>query len=85
MSHDGQTIIPTKLMMDFICEYESGELTASNETSEVIWVPKEQVLGYITSPPQVYRFKKALEFSGKITYAAYISRPVFRLLHERLV
>ncbi len=85
LSHDGLSIIPTKLMMDFICEYESGELTPSIETSEVIWVPKEQVWEYISSPPQIYRFKKALAFNGRITYASYVSKPVFHLLYERMV
>ncbi len=85
LSHDGLSIIPTKLMMDFICEYESGELTPSIETSEVMWVPKEQVWKYISSPPQIYRFKKALAFNGRITYASYVSKPVFQLLYERMV
>ncbi len=54
--YDGVTPVPTKVMLDFICDYVEGELTCSNETSKVIWVPKEDVLSYITSPAQIYRF-----------------------------
>ncbi|WP_156456485.1 hypothetical protein [Abyssisolibacter fermentans] len=50
--------MPTKVMMDFIYEYESGEIQSSEETSEVIWVHRDKVMDYITSPTQRYRFKK---------------------------
>ncbi|MBE5962499.1 MAG: NUDIX hydrolase [Lachnospiraceae bacterium] len=83
--YDGVTPVPTKVMMDFICEYESGECTVSEETSSVIWVPKDSVMEYITSPAQRYRFQKALEFKDKITYASYVTKPEFKLLSERTI
>lgn len=83
--YDGETNVPTKVMLDFICEYVEGEPTCSNETSEVIWVPKEDVLSYITSPVQTYRFKNVLDFKGKVIYSSYISRPEFKLLSERYI
>lgn len=83
--YDGVTPVPTKVMMDFICEYIDGELTCSNETSEVIWVPKSKVLSYITSPAQIYRFKKVLEYEGKVTYSSYVTKPEFKVLTERFV
>lgn len=83
--YDGVTPVPTKVMMDFICEFESGECTTSNETSEVMWVPKNKVLDYITSPAQIYRFKKALEFQGKVNYSSYVTKPEFKVLTERMV
>lgn len=67
--YDGVTPVPTKVMMDFIYQYESGECTCSNETSKVIWVPKDKVLEYITAPAQIYRFRKVLEFKEQITYS----------------
>ena len=72
-------------MLDFICEYVEGELTCSSETSEVIWVPKEEVLSYITSPVQIYRFNNVLKFDGRVIYSSYVTRPEFKLLSERYI
>ena len=83
--YDGITPVPTKVMMDFICEYIDGDLTSSNETSEVIWVPKEEVLEYITSPAQIYRFKKMLDYDGKVIYSSYVTKPEFEVLSERYI
>ena len=83
--YDGVTQVPTKVMLDFICEYEEGECRTSEESSEVIWVPKEKVLDYITAPAPRYRFEKVLAFDGRITYASYVTKPEFRVLKERLV
>lgn len=83
--YDGVTQVPTKVMMDFICEYESGECTCSDETSEVMWVSKDRVLDYITSPAQIYRFKIALAFTKQITYSSYVTKPEFKLLYERYI
>lgn len=83
--YDGVTPVPTKVMMDFICQYESGECTCSEETSEVMWVPKDKVMDYITSPAQIYRFQKVLEFKDKVTYSSYVTKPEFRVLTERYI
>ena len=83
--YDGATEVPTKVMLDFICDYVSGDLRTSDETSEVMWVPRAKVLEYVTSPPLIYRFQKALAFDGRIAYASYLSRPAFQLLTERYV
>lgn len=66
-------------------QIEEGELTCSNETSEVIWVPKEDVLSYITSSVLIYRFKNVLGFDGRVIYSSYLSRPEFKLLSERYI
>lgn len=62
---------------------ESGECCTSEESSEVIWVPKEKVLDYISSPVLRYRFEKILNFNGKVTYASFVTRPEFQILTER--
>jgi len=85
MKEKGTTPMRTKVMMDFICQYESGECTCSDETSNVIWVPKDKVLEYITSPAQIYRFKKVLEFKERITYSSYVTKPDFQVLSERYI
>ena len=83
--YDGVTDVPTKVMFDFLCAYESGACRPSDETTEVIWVPKKEVMRYITSPAQIYRFKKALSFDGRVTYAAYVSKPDFLIRAERFI
>ncbi|MDF2540461.1 MAG: ADP-ribose pyrophosphatase [Herbinix sp.] len=83
--YDGITPVPTKVMFDFICDYIEGDLTTSNETSEVIWVPKEKVLDYITSPAQYYRFQNLLNFDGRIHYCSYVTKPEFKVLSSRFV
>lgn len=83
--YDGVTPVPTKVMLDFICEYKGGECQASDETEKVIWVPKKRVLKFITSPAQIYRFQKVLAFQNQITYASYMTCPEFKLLKERMI
>ena len=81
--YDGVTPVPTKVMFDFICEYEGGECRTSDESSEVIWVPREKVLDYISTPVLCYRFEKILNFDGRVTYASYVTKPQFQVLTER--
>lgn len=83
--YDGITHVPTKVMLDFICDYISGVPTTSDETSEVIWVPKSKVMEYVSQPVLCYRFEKILNFSGKITYGSYITKPDFTVLKERII
>lgn len=83
--YDGVTHVPTKVMLDFICDYVSGVPTTSDETSEVIWVPKSKAMDYVTQPVLRYRFEKILSFSGKIAYSSYVTKPEFVVLKERFV
>ena len=83
--YDGVTPVPTKVMFDFICEYESGECRTSEESSEVIWVPKAKVFDYLSSPVMRYRFEKILNFDGRVTYASYVTKPEFKVLMERYI
>lgn len=83
--YDGKSTVPTKVMFDFICTYENGILTPSEETSQVVWVPKETVLDFISAPALRYRFQKVLAFQNRITYASYVTKPEFKLISERYV
>lgn len=85
LASDGVTMVPTKLMLDFICDYVSGAPRPSDETSEAAWVPKEKALALVTAPAMRYRFEKALAFDGRVCYASYVTQPAFRLLSERYV
>jgi len=85
VSYDGVTPVPTKVMFDFMCEYVSGECRTSEESTEVKWIPKEQVLDYVTTPVLRYRFENILHFDGRVTYASYVTKPEFRVLTERSI
>jgi len=83
--YDGVTVVPTIVNMDFICEYVSGKPRPSDESSEVLWVPRDKVMDYISAPVQRFRFEKVLNFDGKVTYASYVSKPEFKVLTERII
>lgn len=85
LDYDGVTNVPTKVIFDFICDYISGQPTISDESSEVIWVPKKEVMNYITAPVLCFRFQKVLEFSGKVYYGSFIKEPEFKVLTDRYI
>ena len=65
--------------------FEPYDDEIGDETSEVIRVPKKEVMNYITAPAQRYRFQKILEFNGKVFYSSYITKPEFKVLTDRCV
>ena len=83
--YDGVTPVPTKVMFDFICDYGGGELKTSDETSEVIWIPKDKALEYITAPAILLRLENILKFNGKIHYCSYVTKPEFKVLSSRYI
>jgi ADP-ribose pyrophosphatase YjhB (NUDIX family) len=80
---NGYGMIPTKVMFGFTCKYISGELQTSDETSETIWVKKEEVLNHISVPNLIKRFEAYLNFSGDVQYLEYITKPEYELKLER--
>jgi len=83
--YDGVTNVPTKVMFDFICDYVDGVPTTSDETSEVMWIPKAKVMDYVTAPAMRFRFEKMLNFNGKVCYCSYVTKPEFKVLTDRYV
>ncbi|MGO4529873.1 NUDIX hydrolase [Paenibacillus sp. 2TAF8] len=81
--YDGVTDVPTKVMFDFVCRAEGGELTTSDETSECRWVPKENVLDWITLPAIRMRYEAYLNFNGSVNYLEY-STATSTELHVKL-
>jgi len=85
LGYDGVTHTPTKVLFDFVCDYVSGQPTISNETSEVKWIHKSEVLDYIMTPVYRYRTEKLLNFDGKVCYSSFVTRPEFKVLLDREV
>lgn len=84
--YNGYGMIPTKVIFNFICSYNNGELCTSDETSESKWIPKNEVLNYITVPNLRKRFEAYLNFNGKdIQYFEYVTKPEYELKAERFI
>ena len=72
-------------MLDFICKAKGGIPRPSDENSEFIYVSKEKALELIEAPAIIERYKAYLEYSGRPTYLAYVTKPVFELKLKRLI
>jgi 8-oxo-dGTP diphosphatase len=77
--YDNVTVVPTKVMFDFVCTYKGGKLTTSEETSEVAWIPKENVMSYIQAPAIKKRFEAYLQFNGHVQFMEYVTHPTFEV------
>jgi 8-oxo-dGTP diphosphatase len=66
---------PSIVIMDFICEYVSGEPRTSTESLQVEWVNPDEVLPRIKREVIYKRTKDMLEFNGEIIYRAYFVDP----------
>lgn len=73
--HDGKTQVPTKITIDFICDYISGLPKISNETCEVIWVKPEEAIKIFTHPVFSLRLKNCLNYKGCIFYHSFTTQP----------
>lgn len=51
--------------IDFVCRYVSGELTTSEESTEVIWATPEQAMEMITFPLTKKRLQNMLSGRGE--------------------
>jgi len=66
---------PSILMLDFICQYISGEPKTSAESLQVEWVDRNNALDRVKHPSIHGRLKNMLEFTGQVSYRAYFVDP----------
>jgi len=83
--HSGYGMIPTKVMMGFICTYINGEFVESDETTEFCWVHKDKVLDLLTTGDFADKYKAYLNYNGNVKYSEYVNRPEYLLKVDRLV
>ena len=83
--YDGYDLVPTKLMLDFVCRARGGTLRGSAETAGSAWVPKEQALERIQTLSYRTRFEAYLRCSGDISYVEYVTHPAFQIKQERKI
>ena len=70
---------PATVIVCFRAEFASGELTPSEETPEVIWMPREKILPLVSHPVNRDRIVALLEHSGHLQFRSYATNP-YRIL-----
>ncbi|GAA0378343.1 NUDIX hydrolase [Bacillus horti] len=81
--YDGVTDVPTQVIFEFVCKPVGGKLLAvTEETTDSRWVPKDEVLDFITQPAIRARYQAYLEFNGMVNYMDYITSPEFKIKHQ---
>ena len=61
--------------IDFVCRYVSGELTASEESTEVIWATPQQAMELITFPLTRKRLGNMLSGDRNAHFFGFIREP----------
>ena len=67
--------------IDFACRYVSGELTTSEESTEVIWATPEEALAMITFPLTKKRLSNMLSGSREAVFFGFRREP-FTVVEE---
>ena len=67
---------PSLLIMDFLCEYVSGEPKTSEESLFVEWVDRTKALDLVKRDAINKRLRTMLEFTGEVTYRVYKVDPM---------
>ena len=62
---------PPILMLDFLCDWVSGDLVTSSESEKVEWVTREEAASRIWRGSIRDRMSDLINFNGQITYRAY--------------
>lgn len=66
---------PALLILGFICTYVGGGLTPSEESPEVAWISRSDVLDLVTHSAIHDRVGDLLEFNGRVKYRVYSTDP----------
>ncbi len=75
VQYDGVSQLPTIVTIDFIGRALSGEPTTSEESIEVGWFDKEEVIHMADRQSVKDRLKFLLNYDGKVVYRAYEKNP----------
>ena len=68
--------------IDFTCRYVSGELTTSEESTEVIWVTPEEAFALITFPLTRKRLQQMLSGSKEAKLFCFKRHDGFEIVEE---
>lgn len=68
--------------IDFVCKYIGGELTTSNESSNVKWVQREKALDMVTFPLTRKRLENMLSENDKVNCFCFRRDPFEIIVEE---
>ena len=77
--YNGVKVVPTKVMLDFVCRAVSGTPRPSEENSRTAWFPLDQARDLITAPAIAVRFQAYLAYTGRPAFLEYITWPTYEL------
>lgn len=83
--YNGVKVVPTKVMLDFVCRAVSGTPRPSEENSQTAWFPLDQARALITAPAVAVRFQAYLEYTGRPVFLEYVTHPAFELKAKRTI
>ena len=67
--------------IDFTTRYKGGQLTTSEESTEVMWVTPEEALVMITFPLTQKRIRNMLKHADEATFFSFVREP-FKIVEE---
>ena len=77
--YNGVKVVPTKVMLDFVCRATGGTPRPSDENSKTAWFPLDQARELITAPAIAVRFQAYLAYTGRPAFLEYVTHPTFQL------
>lgn len=80
VQYDGVSPIPTIVSFGFNGKSISGELTTSEESLEVKWFERDEVLNLIEEEFTRDKVKLMMNYNGRVTYSVFSRNPY--ILHE---
>ena len=83
--YNGVKVVPTKVMLDFVCRAVSGTPRPSEENSQTAWFPLDEAQKRITAPAIAVRFQAYLEYEGRPAFLEYKTKPAFELEQKRTI
>ena len=83
--YNGVKVVPTKVMLDFVCRATGGTPRPSEENTQTAWFPLDQAQRLITAPALAARFQAYLEYKGRPAFLEYKHKPIFELKQKRTI
>lgn len=72
---------PSKMIIDFVSEYESGDVKIANEVNDAQWFSSDNAIKNIASEPMKYRLQWLLKNNSKVRCTSYSKNP-FKIISE---
>ncbi len=83
--YNGVKEVPTKIILDFICQAVSGTPRPSEENSESAFFPIDRAMELIEHPAIRERFKMYTDYDGRPAFLEYVTQPEYELKLERKI